>query len=1468
MNTWGSYESVKELAQSGLGFLWSARLKNATTVEGEAYIIKTTEGLAMLGDSERLERESALFLEAAQVQAKVVESGAKHWVKLHEFGQTDAGAFYVADMHQRSAAKIVTRGIRLDAGSLSTLVHAVVDGLIELRDTMHRPHGNLKPSNVLIGGPDGPTIDQSPVLLTDPKPGSAVSPKDAEGDLHALGRLIYELVTLRPMRERSGVTVSMTDDWSRLGSTALQWVDLCTLLMGGMQGRATPDLEEVRGLIPSASTIAKAKGKGGLIAAAALVLIAGGVGTFFVVRGGGGGSGTQVVKKDPLSLPELDQQWKPFVMDWSQWFGGEKRASLAAQIAAIPSLTREKIPETISAALAVNGGLISPEEAATGSPMGAIRLNDLKGKLPSVRAAELPPNEQKAWIDSLSASVRAVREARGEIVGFIKPDESKEWESNMRGYGWIAPADRLNVASAVAEGLSERAESLDQVPGPRAIADGLAAVADAKRILQALGNAAAVARVLENSGDSALKDYFDLVKREGAEAIKTATPEQATDRLLASINDWTQRGEIIKGLLAATGVDWRSLRAGPGYKAIATPLTPAGIEAWLAAARSAEFKQLPDSEIAALEARRGELASRGLKLLDSLKKAEDRESKPNAKKRFSPDHPPAKTREALNAIGKDIAAIGKDDAGKPWVVSQASKGEIDAAFGVVEKRIAALDKKEIIPRGLAESKTQLIEMAKKTRFESPAVEALWAKNIDELSANESLDIGDRSDLLLETWKPALDAVSAHEFLPAPTFASPAVDAAVLAVSAAKRREVALEQVTRTMTAEQLERSPGVFKAKEDYDAWSKAAQASLAKADEAWGLLLAGHVPGEGGAEDPKARASAALADKDLAAAVKPLAERIATVEAIAGVSDLNTLLASLEKHGPGQAAERSASWKRLAALSWSGPDVQGSIKNLDRVAALISKSSAAVTASGAPASRLKPLEAEIVAAGARVWENYAKWAVTLADEPTCSQAFGHGFGVAGVFGVGTPQADAAGAGYNWRVLVARDAVRKISANAGPADQAAAVKAAYDPLEAYVTQKGLAANPEIARLLKDLKSGTTPEAGKTFAAADVGPTSGPLAATMGWSASDPDDGVAVYTAGGHTIVFVTVPVGDGEVLISTREVGVALLRDVLTASGVSPGSTWASDSSQSLLTMPNAEGDFRKGPRVWTSVNGTTIGSAARRNAPREWFGWLAGNTSLDNANAAFKWLPDGVTITPPDLATMPMQYVSPEAALLVARRLGARFPTPAEWAAARALADGVPNLRDSAWKTPRDHYVQQIDAWNRDPANSNSPIEPNYPTGDIFLPAGKGSSYIPKDDADVTSSDGEVFFRSAIGSAGERRIADLVGNVAEFVTTNPGGMDALDKSCGVDAVFGVFARGKTSDYGSLQVVGGSALSPPAGTFAYDAASPQPVDSSARGGYSDVGFRLAISKESGPSGTPLERALKAFEKRLRIMPAN
>ena len=209
------------------------------------------------------------------------------------------------------------------------------------------------------------------------------------------------------------------------------------------------------------------------------------------------------------------------------------------------------------------------------------------------------------------------------------------------------------------------------------------------------------------------------------------------------------------------------------------------------------------------------------------------------------------------------------------------------------------------------------------------------------------------------------------------------------------------------------------------------------------------------------------------------------------------------------------------------------------------------------------------------------------------------------------------------------------------------------------------------------------------------------------------------------------------------------------------------------------------------------------------------------------------------------------------------RLPTPEEWAAARAspAADGSANLRDSAWKAVRDPYAAQIDAWNRDSRNGIKQIEAQFPSSGIYVPPGK--AFTPNTDADATGTDGVVFFRPAQGAS--RRIVDLIGNVAEYVTTDPAAIDRLPKDCTVNDAFGVFPA---ANYSTLRVIGGSAISPPVGgAFSFDTTQPQAVESGARSGFSDVGFRLAITKESGIKGTPLDRALKAFEKKMKILSA-
>lgn len=1447
MNQWGSYESVKELAQSGLGFLWSARPTNAV-VQGESYIIKTTEGLAILGDPERLDRESALFLESAKAQTKVVDSGASHWVKLHEFGKTDAGAFYVADFYARSVQKIVARGIRLDARSLSTVAHAVVDGLLELRAALARPHGNLKPSNVLIGGPDGPTIDDAPVLLTDPKPDSTVSPRDAEADLHALGRLIYELVMLRPVRDRTTISVSLSDDWSRLGSTALQWVDLCNLLMGGVPGRPMPDLEEVRGLIPSAASVAR-KTKAGLIGVAAiLVLAVGGTATYFATRKP---VETAAPRPAALSLPELDQQWSAFVMDWSGWFGGERRTDLAAKLAALPAETRARLPEGLAAALGYNDHLVSPDAASNRS-----RLSEVRQFTPSRRAEEIPERERKAWADDLSASVRAVSEARSLITTALDPAALTKLKEEWTARGWAPAAARLDAAISVAQRLANASKSESDLPGPGDISDALASAADAARVQEALAKIEPTRAKLAGSGDEILAKYGDVVNREGAKVL--ASDSSSLSPLIASLNALDRKGVEAASLVAASDRDIVSLRATDTYnelKAVAD-LDAAKLDRWLATLRDDNFRVLPESELAQIEARRTTLAAKIKTMLADLDRAVE-------KKRKFPEAPPERTRDTLNTLAGELAKVGFDEAGKPIRVSKQSRPPVDRAYADLEARVAVYDNKNFIPRGLANTRLELLELAKKIRYTSPALNGLWDKLTVEISNDASMDISDQSDLLLDTWKSLLDQVVSPEFLPSALKPAPGLNGVDLVAAIETRRERALEQIAVALNVKERLEGAGVKAARSAYETWRSQAQNKIDSAVAAAAALDQGYLPGDtDAANDPARLAREIIDDAELSNAAIPIKARFAALDAITAQTDTARLITQIESLNATQVAERRAVWRRLASTPFVAADPAAASALLGRLSALASGAPEVIKSSGLSPDRQTTLLGEFAAASPAIWARSARFTLALPDDKAREAAFAAAFAAAGSLGASEATAAdiAPAARYNWRVLAAKAAIAKVDASADPATQATAIAAEFAKVEE--ASQPLAAAPEVASFIKALRTGTTPEAGKTFAASETGPAVSSLAAGMKWTARD-DDEVAIYTAGTHTLTFITVTVGDNEALVCTSEVSAALVADVLKAANIKPVAPPTERSTQSLLLVDSSGPDRRIGPRVWASPEGNSIIAAALPGSAADWNGWFASNETLEapKKSTAFRWIPEGVAIPPPSL-DLPMQQVSPEAAALVARRLGCRLPTPEEWAAARAspLADPSANLRDSAWKAVRDPYVAQIDAWNRDARNEFNKIEAQLPSSGIFLPPAQASAFNPATDAEAVGTDGTVFFRASPGAS--TKFMDLIGNVAEFVTTDPASMDGLPRECSVADAFALFG---SNNYAPLRVIGGSALTPPSGPFAHNAMQAQPVDSAARSGYSDVGFRLAITKESGPSGSPLERAQRAFDKKLKLI---
>jgi len=229
------------------------------------------------------------------------------------------------------------------------------------------------------------------------------------------------------------------------------------------------------------------------------------------------------------------------------------------------------------------------------------------------------------------------------------------------------------------------------------------------------------------------------------------------------------------------------------------------------------------------------------------------------------------------------------------------------------------------------------------------------------------------------------------------------------------------------------------------------------------------------------------------------------------------------------------------------------------------------------------------------------------------------------------------------------------------------------------------------------------------------------------------------------------------------------------------------------------------GPRVWTLRFDRT---GAGRITPNGMWRNLSSGVVTDWTKA----YPAGQAPGAPS-TEHPMNYVSPEVAIYVARLVGCRLPTPAECRSAR----------------------------------------PRWPDGGIFIPAdleGKVQRAARAQPA-VDGSDGTVWF-APVAAGGAGPFHHLVGNVAEYVCAEAKAkaQESLPAPAGADRVLqfveGCYRR-------DLMVIGGSALSPPE----VEVGRPYPCGTVvARDGMSDVGFRLAFP---APEPTFQQRLLRVLE---------
>jgi formylglycine-generating enzyme required for sulfatase activity len=228
--------------------------RDAASAE-EKYVIKVYQPSTLLLEIEQAETEVGVFLSCAKVQQKIIAGGGQHWAQIYEHGATSEGVFYVTDKYDRSLQQLIDGRLRLTVDVLQAIVESIANGLIELKQTSRRPHGNLKAANVLVA--DREDISQTKIVLCDPLPDEYVdSEVHWDSDLRAIAEFIYQLVVHRPSPTAAGWQVPDSKEWARLGKQASLWRNLCNQLLMAAE---KPDTMTIETLVDDLARLKKMK---------------------------------------------------------------------------------------------------------------------------------------------------------------------------------------------------------------------------------------------------------------------------------------------------------------------------------------------------------------------------------------------------------------------------------------------------------------------------------------------------------------------------------------------------------------------------------------------------------------------------------------------------------------------------------------------------------------------------------------------------------------------------------------------------------------------------------------------------------------------------------------------------------------------------------------------------------------------------------------------------------------------------------------------------------------------------------------------------------------------------------------------------------------------------------------------------------------------------------------------------------
>ena len=556
-------------------------------------------------------------------------------------------------------------------------------------------------------------------------------------------------------------------------------------------------------------------------------------------------------------------------------------------------------------------------------------------------------------------------------------------------------------------------------------------------------------------------------------------------------------------------------------------------------------------------------------------------------------------------------------------------------------------------------------------------------------------------------------------------------------------------------------------------------------------------------------RARAVWKEPGIAEALRPMTDRLDRLAAIARQSDRTQLARDAAGPEPGHFEAARAAWKRLGELpaAWPGtaPELRQDMDIHRRMMAVY----ALVEDAGA-----KPaLQQELRAETQRRWESYFVSRTEPAEVDSAVQRMGE-------FYLRLDEPSGLGPVCRFRLALYQLRHDVLGGRTTAGDKALRDRVGRFVAETERLPDGLAGKPPVAGFLAELKR----LAAAKGTGADLG-KAGP--ALAGWtSRAAADQSTVTYTWGSHSLNFVRVePQGARASYLCTTEVSVGLFIDVATSRR-----RWHA-LRRLLLSYAGGE-DPRLGPRTWQP--------AADDGRITDALSWCRRPHGLTPQ----EFYAEGLKVGAPARGH-PMQYVSAQAAVYVARLLGTRLPSSAEWRHAwrtfeKTHPGQTPNRRDKTWAKQRDH-IATLEGRGKLHSDMYSP------DAGIFWPKGTAERKVGREAETLPTDDGLLWF-AKVDSGKPAKFHHLVGNVNEFVFEDPASLQKLQ----VDGDQLVPFLGRAAD--KLRVIGASALSAPG----LEPETPQAVDfGRASRGYADVGFRLAFTAPAESLHTRLRRLLQA-----------